>query len=47
MLSSSYRTPQEVISYLNLPVLASIPHPSSAAVIEMSQDKRMFEDNAA
>ena len=43
MLSSSYRTPQEVISYLNLPVLASIPHSSSAAVNRNSRrTKELF-----
>lgn len=47
MLNSSYRTPQEVVSYLNLPVLASIPHPSSAPLIEVSQDGRMLQDNVA
>jgi uncharacterized protein involved in exopolysaccharide biosynthesis len=36
VFSSSYRTPQEVTRYLNLPVLACIPHSSSAALIKNS-----------
>jgi uncharacterized protein involved in exopolysaccharide biosynthesis len=47
MLNSSYRTPQEVVNYLNLPVLASLPHPSSAALIEVTQSGRIFGDNPA
>lgn len=46
-LDGSYRTPQQVADYLHLPVLASIPHPSSTLLIGSPPSTRHSSDKDA
>ncbi len=47
MFDGSYRTPQEVADYLQLPVLASIPHPSATVLIgSPPSTRRSFNKDA-